>query len=391
MKKILAVLIVISLNGFGQKLSKEAKFGLVTISAGSSTDEIYQIWGHTVLHLNDPVNGINECYDYGSFNFNQPNFIGKFLQGTLPYQMTIVDFNRLVDHYKYNENRSAEERILNLNPDQKERLYQFLVNNYLPENREYSYRFFYYNCASRLRDILVQICGNNIFFDDSYNADKSYREWIDQYAKAKQPWTNLGMHLAIGLPADEKTKADGAMFLPLNLATGFDKAQIIQNGQKQPLVIEKNTLSIAPPATISTSVFTPELVLLVLALLGIAFTYYQFKRKSKNLVFDKIFFSFLGLIGWFIIGLWFFTDHGVTEQNYNVLWASPLFLPLIYFKKQTQFFKYFLYVYLAGVILMVLLVVFAVIHIETDIYPIILFCMVRILFILNSQYGLNKN
>ena len=83
-----------------QQLSKDAKFGLVTISTGSSDDAIYQIWGHTVLHLSDPVNGINECYDYGSFSFDQPGFVIKFLKGTLPYQMAKYTYDDWQGRYE---------------------------------------------------------------------------------------------------------------------------------------------------------------------------------------------------------------------------------------------------------------------------------------------------
>jgi Domain of unknown function (DUF4105) len=386
MKKLFILLLFLTfkINAQSIALSSEAEFGLLNISPGSTHDAVYQIWGHTVLHLRDPKNGINECYDYGTFNFNQPNFIGKFLQGTLPYNMTIVDFDLLVNHYQQKENRSASERFLNLNAGQKQELYDFLINNYKPENREYKYRFFYYNCASRIRDILVQICGDSLVFNDKINADKSYRQWIHEYAKDKLPWTDFGMSLAIGLPSDEVTKADGAMFLPLNLAIGFEQAKIMQNGRFQAFVKETKQITFATAPYLSTSIFTPLNVLIGILLVVIGFTYYQFKKESRSLLFDKVLFGMLGLMGWFIIGLWFFTDHGVTEKNMNVIWAMPLFLPLIFFMK-TKIFKPFLLVFVVINVLLILTWSIIPQGIPVAVIPIILAALVRIFYLLKLR------
>jgi Domain of unknown function (DUF4105) len=386
MKKLFILLLFLTLkiNAQSIALSPDAEFGLLNISPGSTHDAVYQIWGHTVLHLRDPKNGINECYDYGTFNFNQPNFIGKFLQGTLPYKMTVVDFDLLVNHYQQKENRSATERFLNLNPVQKQELYDFLINNYKPENREYKYRFFYYNCASRIRDILAQICGKSLVFNNKINANKSYRQWIHEYAKDKLPWTDFGMSLAIGLPSDEVTRADGAMFLPENLAIGLENAKIMQNGVLQPLIKESKQWTFATAPDLSTSVLVPRNVCFIFLILVIALTYYQNKKENKNVIFDKIFFSILGLMGWFIIGLWFFTDHGVTEKNMNVIWAMPLFLPLIYFMK-SKFFQPFLYIYALLNIVLLLCWTIKPQGIPAPVIPLILAALVRVFYLLKSR------
>ncbi len=384
MKKILFLLLFSSLNSWSQTLSEEAEFGLVTVSPGSTHDAVYQIWGHTVFHLKDPKNGINECYDYGTFNFNQPNFIGKFLKGTLPYHMAIIDYDLFVNHYLQKENRSTTERIINLNSTQKQALYDFLVKNYQPENREYRYRFFYYNCASRLRDILLQVCGKDLKFDDNLNDSQSYREWIHTYAKNKLPWTDFGMSLAIGMPADEPTKAAGAMFLPDNLATGFEQATILQNGIVSPLIKQKIQVTQAPEPELSTSIFTPFNVFLGLFLLILGFTVYQIKNQSKNILLDKIFFSILGIMGWFILGLWFFTDHGVTENNLNVIWAMPFLMPIIFFQKTKPWVRPFLNVYTILLFLFLVLWYFIPQGIPKPVIFIILIALTRIYFLLKS-------
>jgi hypothetical protein len=386
MKKIIIFILFFSSLASAQvQLSPAAKFGLVNVSTGSEHDQIYQIWGHTVLHLKDSLNGINECYDYGTFNFNQPNFIGKFLQGTLPYQMTIVDFERLVDHYRNNENRSVTERTLNLNAAQKQKLYDFLIENYKPENREYKYRFFYYNCASRLRDILEQICGKDILFDANLNKDKSYRAWIHEYAKDKMPWTDLGMSLAIGLPADKITGEKGAMFLPENLAAGFEQAKILQNGVKQPLVVENNLLAYTEPPILHKKIFTPFVIISIFAIIGGLLTFYQFRKQINNYLFDRVLFFILGLMGFFILGLWFLTDHGVTSNNLNVIWAFPLLLIVAFSLKNKAISKPLLGIYFIINVLLLLAWKFLPQDIPSPIIPLVILVLLRVLYIFKTQ------
>jgi hypothetical protein len=392
MKKLLLLIFLISsIGGKAQQLSAEAKFGLVKVSTGSSDDAIYQIWGHTVLHLNDPVNGINECYDYGTFSFDQPGFVIKFLKGTLPYQMAKYDFQTFIDHYKYKENRSASEQILNLSEQQKQDLHQFLTKNYLPENREYKYRFFYYNCASRIRDILQQVCNDSLQFSPTLHADSTYRQWIDKYASKKKPWMNFGMSLAIGLPSDEKTKESGAMFLPDNLSVGFDSATIFQNGLKQPFVSGKIQHTLVEPPNVSSSLFSPFVVFAILFAFVAIYTFWQIKNGNKKILFDKIFFSILGIAGWFFLGLWLLTDHGVTERNMNVIWAFPLLFPLIFFIKNKVISKPLLWIY--AILNFVLLMAwnFKPQGIPQSVIPIILSALIRVVFILKNYNGFKTN
>jgi len=47
--------------------------------------------------------------------------------------------------------------------------------------------------------------------------------------------------------------------------------------------------------------------------------------------FDLIYFNLIGLLGWMVFLLWFFTDHIATKDNLNLLWAFPLHFPIFLF------------------------------------------------------------
>ena len=63
---------------------------------------------------------------------------------------------------------------------------------------------------------------------------------------------------------------------------------------------------------------------------GIILTYVGFRNKRLYIGMDVVLFSILGIIGFVIVFLWFFTDHSATAYNWNILWAFPLHLVLIF-------------------------------------------------------------
>ncbi|MBQ4230175.1 MAG: hypothetical protein II671_01340, partial [Salinivirgaceae bacterium] len=67
-------------------------------------------------------------------------------------------------------------------------------------------------------------------------------------------------------------------------------------------------------------------------------------------VFDRIYFGIIGLMGLLITLLWFATDHGATVGNLNMLWASPLFLVYIFTigNAEKQWHKWLRIILIAG-------------------------------------------
>jgi hypothetical protein len=121
------------------------------------------------------------------------------------------------------------------------------------------------------------------------------------------------------------------------------------------------------------------------------YTFWQIKNGNKKILFDKIFFSILGISGWFFLGLWLLTDHGVTERNMNVIWAFPLLFPLIFFIKNKVISKPLLWIY--AILNFVLLMAwnFKPQGIPQSVIPIILSALIRVVFILKNYNGFKTN
>ncbi len=91
------------------------------------------------------------------------------------------EYKRFRDYYIY-FGRSIHEQLLNLNQTQKQQLFEFLEWNNKPENQGYFYDYFYDNCATRIRDALITVFGDNLKFDGSYIQDeKTIRDLADDY------------------------------------------------------------------------------------------------------------------------------------------------------------------------------------------------------------------
>ena len=58
-------------------------------------------------------------------------------------------------------------------------------------------------------------------------------------------------------------------------------------------------------------------------------TYRDYKQKKRSRWLDITLFVFTGVIGIFILLLWFATDHSATANNYNLLWAFVLNILMI--------------------------------------------------------------
>ena len=81
MKKIVFILILLMGSiGFSQtlKLSVYSEVSILTVGPG---EELFTAFGHTAIRIKDPLLRIDVVYNYGMFDFNQPNFYTNFVSG----------------------------------------------------------------------------------------------------------------------------------------------------------------------------------------------------------------------------------------------------------------------------------------------------------------------
>lgn len=330
MKKLfLAALLLISLSAKTQTLlSSKAEISIIT--CGPYQGELYSAFGHSAIRVFDPVLGFDIAYNYGVFDFNQPNFYLNFTRGFLYYKLGVYSYPDFRDYY-ISYNRYVHEQIVNLDSAQKQKIFSYLENNSLPENQTYRYDYFYNNCSSKVRDVFAEVFKGQIRFDGSFiKTNYTIRDLTDIYLQ-QQPWGDLGIDICLGLPMDKKATPYEYMFLPDYLESSFDHATL--NGS--PIVKQKIAVYESVPEATSFHWYHPWIVWGAIFLFVSLLSYRDWKRKKITKWFDITLFGILGLLGWLLLILWTATDHKAAANNFNLLWALPfhLFAAIALFKK----------------------------------------------------------
>lgn len=311
-------------------LSPEAKVSLLTCSPGTET---YSLFGHSAIRVHDPAQGFDLVFNYGTFDFNTPNFYMKFVKGRLNYMLSVSTYEQFLREYII-ENRSVYEQELLIPHTSKETLFNNLLENYRPENRYYLYDFFFDNCATRVRDIIETSIEAPVEYDYSdYQEIRTLRQLLDPYLDVS-PWLDVGVDLAMGLAADKKASPHEYMFLPDYIMNIFDKAMIDSADYSRSLCSNFVIVFKADPELSDPSPFTPHRVFWALFLGALAVTFIEFRKKESWLWFDRILLLVLGLLGTFFVLLWIGSDHEPLKANLNLLWALPLHLAAVFFLRK---------------------------------------------------------
>ena len=327
MKKFFPFLFFLAFNfsSSAQTDSCRIRISLLTCTPGT---ELYSTFGHSALRVYDSVNNTDLVFNYGTFDFYDPEFYNKFVKGKLLYFVSIDSLPSFLYEYEYYK-RGITEQAVNLSCAEKQKLVAALFENAKEENKYYRYDFNYDNCTSRLRDMIERAAGDSL---DSKNIlpkpNTTFRNLIHIYLdRGGQQWSKLGIDMLLGNPMDKKVTNREAMFLPDYLLMALDSSNL--NGQ--PVVQEKRILLDYFDAYKTKTGITPLITFAVLFLLIAALSFYT--RHSWSLlfkIFDFFFFVTVGLIGVLILFMWFGTEHAMCRNNFNLLWALPTHLAVAF-------------------------------------------------------------
>lgn len=291
---------------------------LLTASPG---DELYSSFGHSALRIVDSASNRDIVFNYGTFDFDEPDFYLKFVRGKLKYFVSVEEF----DSFEYGlriENRSITEQVLNLNCAEIERLKAYLQWNLMPANKFYKYDFTFDNCTTRLGDLAEITTGDSIHFGPILSEPFSFRNAIHDYLeRSNKAWSKLGIDILLGSRLDRPMTNREAMFLPDNLMHAFDSATIAG----RPLVRDKEVILRSQYVAHANNNVTSPLFIFSCLFVIIAFLSFSTNKRIEKFLarLDTLLFFVNGLIGILLLFMWFGTDHFMTKDNYNLLWAWP--------------------------------------------------------------------
>lgn len=294
----------------------------VSLLTCSPHDEIYSLYGHTAIRYEDKASKTDIVVNYGMFSFKKPFFVARFVLGLTDYEMGIQDFNDFCYEYQYFGSQVTQQEI-NLTPEEKGQLLKALQDNYA-NARVYRYNYFYNNCTTKARDIILKSINGKIEYKNAIDKSVSFRDLIHG-CNANYSWASFGNDLLLGFKADMQTTREEQQFLPDNLMRDFGQAKIVSaDGSARPLV--KNTEIIVKGndyAIAGKTKVTPQFVFITLLLLIAAIVVAEFKTKKRFLWVDISLLLLSGLAG-LILFVMLFSEHPTTSTNLQIFILCPL-------------------------------------------------------------------
>jgi hypothetical protein len=336
--------------------SSRLQVSLITCAPGA---ELYSVFGHTALRIVDSAANTDIIYNYGTFNFDDPDFYSKFVRGRLMYFLSQQSFSDFLYEYAYFK-RGVTEQVLQLNQTEKKEIQSILFQNVREENRYYKYDFLFDNCATRLRDIIFRANKDNAFEPTAFAENRAtFRDYLHNYlSRAEMQWTTLGIDLLLGIGADRKMTTSESMFLPDYLALG-----VSQSVQGRAKLVERDQVHLPnaqePPIKLPFWQ-NPLFFFSFLTFLVILPSFFRSKGMvSFQSIMDRIIFVLSGLLGLLLLFMWFGTDHQSFANNINLVWAMPINLlvafnlngPRKWLKKYLRYYSLLLLLLMIAVLL----------------------------------------
>ena len=357
----------------------------VSIVSAGPGDELYEAFGHSAIRIKDPVLNLDLIYNYGMFDFNQPNFLLNFAKGNMIYSLASYDFKYFLASYK-RDKRWLKQQVLNLTQQEKQAYFLFLEKKASPKNKDYLYDPYFNNCATKLRDITKSILKNKVVFNDNHlEKNLTFRQLTNNEIHWNS-WGTFGLNLIAGTKLDKTATTEEYLYLPDYVYSSFKDATVFIENQPKKLVKREDVLLNFKEKEAETSLLSPFLIFSLLTLLGIYITYKDIKNNKRTKFLDFILFFISGLIGCILVFLWFFSTHSTAPNNFNVLWAfAPnLIIAFLFLRTKTKkWLKKYILLLLGLLVIIPILWVFKIQVYQISIIPLLVLYFTRYYFLSN--------
>jgi len=291
-------------------------------------------FGHNAI-LVQPKEGTGWVFNFGTFDFADPDLLLKFLRGRFSYWLSVGGAEATLEAYRA-EDRTVLSQELDLTPAQKSALWQALRENARPENRAYLYDYFFDNCSTRVRDAIDRVIGGRIreagrapaALTLRAHALRSVADYLPEYLGLY-----LGLARATDVPIDRWTES----FLPDRLAALLRTVRLPDSAGagERPLVHSERVIyqSTRPPKPIRPPQWAVYFFVVGVVVGALLLFLGRTARRISALrvafgVLTSLFGMVAGLLGLILIFFWAFTNHKVAYANANIMQLAPWLLVL---------------------------------------------------------------
>ncbi|MFY7979134.1 MAG: DUF4105 domain-containing protein, partial [Sediminibacterium sp.] len=293
-----------------QDSSKAAlQISILTCAPG---EDVYTAWGHTAIRIIDSSKQTDIVYNFGTFDFDTPNFLLEFIKGNLNYFLSADNFQNFILEYQY-YGRSIKEQVLVLSDVEKINWQNALLKNLEGNNRYYLYNFITDNCTTRVKDGFYQFANtqvppSNIKSFRTHVVEAPYQQGI--------PWIGLGIDVLLGAVSDQAPTALQAGFLPdlffEQLAAQTSHIESTQNYEFT------KTVPVQPTDPVY------YIIGLIMVYLFVGKWNARWTVIAAKMIDVSLLFIF-GLGGFLLLYMSVFSKHTACHNNFNIAWIHPLY------------------------------------------------------------------
>jgi hypothetical protein len=300
-----------------QDSSKAAlQISILTCAPG---EDVYTAWGHTAIRIIDSSKQTDIVYNFGTFDFDTPNFLLDFIKGNLNYFLSADNFQNFIFEYQY-YGRSIKEQVLILTDAEKINWQNALLKNLEGNNRYYLYNFIIDNCTTRVKDGFYQFANtqvppSNIKSFRTHVVEAPYQQGI--------PWIGLGIDVLLGAVSDQAPTALQAGFLPdLFFEQLAAQAKHIESTQNYDFT---KTVPVQPTDPVY------YIIGLIMVYLFVGKWNARWTVIAAKIIDFSLLFIF-GLGGLLLVYMSVFSLHTACHNNFNIAWIHPFyFIALIFY------------------------------------------------------------
>ena len=293
-----------------QDSSKAAlQISILTCAPG---EDVYTAWGHTAIRIIDSAKQTDIVYNFGTFDFNTPNFLVEFVKGNLNYFLSADYFQNFIAEYQY-YGRTIKEQVLILSDAEKIKWHNALQKNLEGNNRYYLYNFITDNCTTRVKDgfyqfVNTQVPPSNIKSFRTHVVEAPYQQGI--------PWIGLGIDVLLGAVSDQT---------PTALQAGFLPDLLFEQLAAQPQFIA-TTQNYDFTKTTASKPTDPIYYIVGLILVYLFVSKWNARWAVMTAKFLDITLLFIyGLGGLLLVYMSLFSKHTACHYNFNIDWIHPLY------------------------------------------------------------------
>jgi hypothetical protein len=306
---------------------------LMTMGYG---DQVWERFGHNAIRIVDATTGTDSVYNWGTFDFDQPNFLSRFLTGNTLYWMQGDGMAEEIAKYQY-LNRSVWVQELDLTPAQRVAVRDFIAWNAKEENRYYRYDYYLDNCSTRVRDVIDRVIGGQLKIAMAPRLTSTSYRFHTQRALQFDGAVALGTDIGLGEVADRPISQWEEAFLPSRLQLHVRGVHVRSaDGTMRPLVKAEQQVftanrapePTAPPSTTLRNLLIGAGIAAVIALLGKAAVSGRRRFRIALATVSTMWAAINGILGVILIVGWTATRHAFMARNENLLQFDPLSLGL---------------------------------------------------------------